>query len=744
MTNVTDDLPGGRRYDDFLKSKAVSFKAAGIKISDSDIHPKLFPFQRDLTRWALAKGCSAIFADTGLGKTFMQLEWARLLDCITLIVAPLTVARQTVWEGAKLGLDVSHVRDQNQLQGKLNITNYEMLDHFDPSAFGAVVLDESSILKSLTGKTRKKLIEMFAKTPYRLCCTATPAPNDIAEIANHAEFLGIMRRVDMLATFFVHDDKGWRLRGHATEHFYRWLASWGISVKKPSDLGYDDDDFILPELRISPHFVPTDYCPPGQLFFTKLRGIQDRSRVRRATINERVAQAIELVNSDQNQWIIWCGLNDEQTGIMANLNDQAVSVYGSLSSDSKAERIEAFQNGDHRVLVSKPRICGFGMNFQHCHKMIFLGLSDSWESYYQCVRRCWRYGQKNPVDAHIILSEIEDAIWHNIQAKEKRAEEMTRNLIENVQQFEMEELMGTPTNDWEYDTATIENDRWKMMLGDSVERMAEIEDESVGLSVFSPPFLSLYTYTPSERDLGNARNPDQFFEHFAYIIDELLRVTMPGRICAVHCADVGATLAHDGFIGLKDFPGHVISAFVGHGWIYHGRVTIDKNPQAQAIRTHAKALLFKQKDKDSSWLRPALADYIVLFRKPGENPEPVNCDLTNDEWVEWAHPIWYGIRESDTLQYRHVRDHKDDRHICPLQLPTILRCIRLWSNPCDLICDPFAGIGSSGYVGVIHDRRFVGIELKRLYYEAAVENLQEAERKREEIAHPLFNMMAAP
>lgn len=710
------------RYEDFLARKRSMVPAQGIDVRNSDIHPMLFAFQRDLVRWALRKGRAAIFADTGLGKTFMQLEWARLTHGRTLIIAPLSVAQQTVAEAKKIGLRVTYTR--GEVHNGLNITNYEMVQHFDPGAFGAVVLDESSILKALDGKTRQKLTRMFADTPFKLCCTATPAPNDIAEIANHAEFLGIMTRADMLATFFVHDDQGWRLKGHATEPFFRWLASWGMSVKKPSDLGYDDDGFILPELQIEPHFLAVDCAPEGQLFFAGLKGIQDRSSVRRATLRDRVEYAARLM-ADGEQWIAWVGLNEEGRMLHRLLPD-SVLVEGQQSIDEKQAGIEGFLEGRYRVLITKPRIAGFGMNFQHAHKMAFVGLSDSWESYYQCIRRCWRFGQTKPVEVHIVLSEAERAIYENVLRKEAEAEKMSQHLIANVQQFERAEIAGAH-GEVTYETDEATGTGYKLLLGDSAERLREIRDESVHLSVFSPPFLSLYTYSPSERDIGNSRNEEEFFTHFGFVIDELLRATVPGRNCCVHVAQVPAMLVKDGYIGLKDFRGKTIEAFERRGWIYHGEVCIDKDPQAQAIRTHSKGLLFVQLRKDSSWLRPALADYILVFRKPGENPVPIQPDLSNDEWIEWARPIWYGIRESDTLQVAEARDPEDERHICPLQLGTIERCIRLWSNPGELILDPFAGIGSTGYVALQHGRRFVGIELKRTYFEVARKNLERAQ-----------------
>jgi hypothetical protein len=716
-------------YEAFLESKQLTTEYVGKVVEPGDIHPLLFPFQRSLVKWAAHKGRAALFADAGLGKTFMQLEWARLIGERTLIVAPLSVARQTVREAAKIGVEVTYTR--GEVVPGISITNYEMVEHFNARSFGAVVLDESSILKALDGKTRRLLTETFSRTPFRLCCTATPAPNDISEIGNHSEFLGVMTHAEMLSAFFVHgslgpgEKDGWRLKGHAEDAFYRWLASWGMAVRRPSDLGFEDDGFILPPLRIRPSFIEHDYVPEGQLFFAGLKGITDRAAVRQSTVAGRVAAAAALINGSADQWIAWHGLNVEGDALMALVPD-AVHVTGAMSPEEKARRLEAFQDGAHRVLVTKPSIAGFGMNFQNAARMAFIGLSDSWESYYQSIRRCWRFGQTREVEATIVLSDAEAAIYENVMNKEREALRMQERLIEHVAAYELEEL-NEQDSEVPYETATEHADRWTMMLGDSTERLREIETGSIDLSVFSPPFLSLYTYSPSERDMGNSRSDAEFYEHFGYLISELLRVTKPGRNLACHVQQVPTTVAHDGVTGLKDFRGDVIRAFVAGGFIFHGEVTIDKDPQAQAIRTKAKGLLFVQKERDRSWLRPAFADYILVFRKPGENAEAIRSDeVTNDDWISWARPIWYGIRESATLNAAEAREEKDERHIAALQLETVRRCVLLWSNAGELILDPFAGIGTTGYVAVQNGRRFVGCELKRSYFEAACRNIGRA------------------
>lgn len=750
------------RYEVFLSSKAIRTVASGIDVNDSQIHPVLFPFQRDVVKWACRKGRSAVFLDTGLGKTYVSLEWARLIVKKTLIVAPLSVARQTVRMAGDINLTVHYVRHQSDVDAlpdeNLFITNYEMVEEFDPDKFGAVILDESSILKALDGKTRRKLTEMFSDTPYRLCCTATPAPNDQSEIGNHAEFLGICKMPEMLAMFFINANKQdeyavdlgngnkgivrtkhsnkegqeWRLRNHGKQAFYRWLSSWAISLRMPSDLGYDDDGFVLPPLNVRPIFVDVDYKPDDQLFFTKLKGIQDRHDVRRGTLEARLEVMADIVNGSAEQFIVWCGLNQESKAAHKAIPD-SVEVTGADSPEHKAELIEAFQDGNHRVLVTKGKIAGFGMNFQNAANMVFLGLNDSWEMYYQCIRRVWRFGQQSPVTVYIVLSEAEREIYDNVMKKELIAREMAAELIKNVKLFEEEDLGMTHVSEDAYREDTVQGDGWTAMLGDSCKRLAELDDDSVDLSVYSPPFADLYTYSNTDRDLGNSRDWDEFFDHYQFIIDQILRVTKPGRLTCVHVADIPAMSMKDGYIGMRDFPGEVVRAYERGGWVFVGRAVVAKNPQAQAIRTKAKALLFAQLRKDSSESRPAILDQILLFKNPGENAVPVtpvdNGEMDNETWIDWAGGIWTGIQESDTLQFTTARDKDDEKHICPLQLGTIERCIKLYSNPGEMVLSPFMGIGSEIYQAVRFGRQGIGIELKESYWRVAVKNLQSAERE---------------
>jgi superfamily II DNA or RNA helicase len=437
-------------YEAFVASKARSVDAVGIDAKRLAKH--LFPHQRDLVKWALRRGRAAIFADTGLGKTAILLEWARHVSKAgrVLILAPLAVAEQIAREGQRFGVDVACRREDDG--SRIIVTNYEMLHRFDASAFHGIVLDESSILKSFNGSTRNALVQAFSATPMRLCCTATPAPNDYTELGNHSEFLGIKSRVEMLAEYFVHDGgstQDWRIKGHAEDSFWRWVCSWGAVVKRPSDLGHDDGGFALPPLRMHERVVPVDHrdaWAQGLLFAAEAVSLQDQRATRRATMAKRVAIAAELAAGDE-PCLIWCELNDEADAVTAAV-DGAVQVAGSDSPEDKAARMLGFADGTGaRVLTSKASICGFGMNFQRAARMIFLGASHSYEQTYQAVRRCWRFGQTRPVDVFIIRAETEGAIVENFRRKEADAERMAGEMGSRMRDVMRAEVLGA-TREW--------------------------------------------------------------------------------------------------------------------------------------------------------------------------------------------------------------------------------------------------------------------------------------------------------
>lgn len=431
-------------YEEFIKNKALMIQSVGIKVSVDDLNPNLFDFQKDIVRWALAKGKSAIFADCGLGKTLMQLEWAEQVRKRTgtkiLIVAPLAVSTQTKEEGRKFGIEVNICASQDDVRSDvINITNYEKLEKFAGNEFGGIVLDESSILKSYSGKVRNQIIRCFDKVPYKLACTATPAPNDYMELGNHSEFLGVMTRSEMLSMFFVHDGgqtSKWRLKGHAQDLFWKWLASWCVVVDNPAKLGYTSVNYELPELKI--HEIIVDGDEP----VNEVLSLAERRNARRESLETRCKAAAELVNNSDGQWLVWCDLNDEAK-MLNKLIHGSKNVQGSDKPEYKTNTMSEFSGGELKCLITKPKIAGYGLNWQNCRNMIFVGLSDSFESYYQAVRRCWRFGQNREVNGYIIISAKEGAVKANIERKQADNERFKEKLVELTKDITTRELKST-------------------------------------------------------------------------------------------------------------------------------------------------------------------------------------------------------------------------------------------------------------------------------------------------------------
>ncbi len=423
-------------YNDFLDRKRISVLPSGF--DPGDVGGGLYDFQRDLVRWACRRGKAALFTMTGTGKTAMQLAWAEAVRAESgrpvLILAPLAVAQQTVREGKRMGIGVKHCRTGAGMGFGVNITNYEMLHAFSPDGLGGIVLDESSIIKALDGKTRKDLIAFSRDIPYKLPCSATPSPNDYMELGNHAEFLGVMSHAEMLATFFTHDGgetSKWRLKGHAEGKFWEWLASWSAFMVKPSDLGYSDDGFDLPPLNTYQHVVES-HVTEGTLFVLEARGLQERQAARRESIDKRVEKCVEIVESGrvfEEQWVVWCDLNAEQDALAKFFGKLGVSIYGSLSSDEKERRLDMWLNKEVPILITKPSIFGYGLNLQQCHNTVFVGLSDSFESIFQATRRFYRYGQTEPVDRHLIISGAEGSVLSNINRKEHEFMRMIGEMV---------------------------------------------------------------------------------------------------------------------------------------------------------------------------------------------------------------------------------------------------------------------------------------------------------------------------
>lgn len=760
-------------YQDFLQQKKQTIIQHGFTIGPESLNKNLFLFQRDIVRWALRLGKAAIFAECGLGKTAMQLEWARCVAEYTggkvLILAPLAVADQTVREGQKFGIPVLHVREPEEIDDHaIIITNYERLEKFNPADFTGIVLDESSILKAFTGKTKRMIITTFKNTPYKLACTATPAPNDHLELGNHADFLDIMPSNEMISRWFINDTMSagsYRLKNHAAKDFWRWLTSWAVCISRPGDMGeqYEIPDFDLPELKLVEHRLSAPQesidraWANGRLLPDNNPSSTGLHKAKRESLSARVAFTEELVKpllAQGEPVLIWCDTNYEADALVKVFPD-ALEVRGSHSVKVKEERLFQFGNGDNPCLISKPDIAGFGLNYQHCAHQVFVGVSYSFEKTYQALRRSWRFGQKKPVHAHLIYAETEGNVVTILNQKQEAFAEMQEQMNEAMHEhglFRDEQRRTLIPASFE----TAKGDNWQLYLGDCVPVTQTLPDNSIDLSIYSPPFSQLYIYSDSDADMGNSADDAEFFDHYEYLIQELYRVTQPGRLSVVHCKDLPAYMNRDGAAGLRDFPGEIIRRHEKHGWQYHSRVTIWKDPVIEMQRTKNHGLLHKNFSQRAEACRQGMPDYLIVFRKwpidggqeikqvrqegdyIGTNPpqeRELNGKRSRDDnysiavWQRYASPVWFDIDQTNVLNFRLARDNEDEKHICPLQLDVIARCVDLWSMKGETVLSPFAGVGSEGVESLKLGRKFIGIELKQSYFQSAITFLQEAEHE---------------
>ncbi len=721
------------KYEDFVRAKRRAEVSTGH--APGDLNEHLFPFQHAIVSWAVRRGRAALFADTGLGKTLMQLSWAAEVAAhtngIVVILAPLAVSDQTIEQGDKFGIDVKkiHPGESPNVPG-VWITNYERIGILNFTAFHGIVLDESSILKSHDGKTRAAIIESCQSIPYRLSCTATPSPNDFEELGNQCEFLGVMTRTEMLATYFMNDtgDTGtWVLKGWGQSRFWEWMGTWAVVLRSPADLGFDGSMYDLPQIHYHEHVVETDSLG-DELFSRPAQTMLERRKAQRDSINSRCAALAAIVNSEPDEpWLIWCHLNDEAE-LIKSLIPGAVNVQGSDTPESKVKNLMGFARGDIRVLCSKPKIAGYGLNWQHCARVAFVGLDDSFEKFYQAVRRCYRFGQKREVHVHIFTAENEGQILLNIKRKESNHHKMSENMIENMKDIMNNELSGIENVVDEYKEDAHIGDGFTVNLGDCVKWARKREANSIDYSIFSPPFADLFVYSNSDHDMGNCSNDAEFVKQLRYLIAELFRLIKPGRNVSFHCMNLPTTKMRHGFIGLRDFRGDLIRAFQDAGFIYHSEVCIWKDPVVAMQRTKSLGLLHKTIRENGSMSRMGLPDYVVTMRKPGDCEERVTHgdDLPVLMWQKYASPIWDDIDQGRTLNKLPARDENDTKHMCPLQLDVIERCIHLWSNKGDVVYSPFTGIGSEGYCAVKMGRKFEGDELKPQYFELAVQNISDA------------------
>ena len=710
-------------YQEFLKTKEKSHISSGFDIEENKLNTNLFDFQKFTVKTALKKGRFAIFADCGLGKTLMQLSWAEEVFNYTgkkvLLLAPLAVVEQTKEEALKFGINLN----------SFDITNYEQLKNIDTSVYSGVVLDESSILKGRDGKLSRLIIDTFKSTPYKLACTATPSPNDHMELGQHSEFLGVMPYLEMLAMYFVHDGgetSKWRLRKHAKDDFWKFVMTWAIAIDNPKTLGFNHDGYDLPEIEYIEHIIPVENNT-NTLFGDVAVSATELNKDLRRSLDKRIVKTNDIIQSNPDeQFIVW-GLQNAETDALNKLIEESVNVQGSDKPEVKAKNLNGFAKEEFKRLITKTSIASFGMNYQQCHNMIFCSYDFKFEQFYQAVRRCYRFGQKQKVKVHLLVPESQKNVRKSILEKEQK-------------HFEMIKEMSNYSANTDYKTAVskvnvtkkeIVTDNYSVFNGDCVQTLQQLPDNCADISVFSPPFAELYVYSDKKEDMGNVSNYKQFEQHFKYLIPELKRVVKDGRIVAVHCMDLPIQKGKEGFIGLRDFSGMLVDWFTSEGFIYHSRATLWKNPVTEMQRTKALGLLHKTIKKDSSMSRVGIPDYVLFFRNEGENLTPITHQDTDpskpdylpvDLWQKYASPVWMDVDYKRTLQYTTARDNNDEKHICPLQLETIERVLHLYSNEGETVLSPFGGIGSEGYQALKMNRKSISVELKESYFEINKKN----------------------
>lgn len=735
-------------YEEFIKTKKNQVLPTGF--DPIKINPMAKPYQAFCIENALKTGRYALFLDTGLGKTICQLDWAQNVVKHTnkpvLIVAPLSIVSQTRdEESVKFGYRVFDAGTSNE--PAIEITNYENLENIDLSIYVGVVLDESGILKNFLGKTRNTLIESFKNTPYRLACSATPSPNDHTELGNHSEFLGYMTYTEMLAMYFVHDGgetSKWRLRKHAEDDFWNYILSFSIAMDHPSTFGFDEPDLILPKIEYIEHKVNAN-SGNEDLFGDAIVSATTLHRELAKITPQRLKKVKEVFETASNdQWVFWA-LNNEFSKELQNIIPDSVDINGSQSKEFKREKLKGFKYGNPKNIITKAKLAGFGLNWQHCNHICFTEYDFSFEKFYQAVRRVLRfYNQHEKIYCHIITPSNQANVKRKIKESEIKHKERIKNLAKRSSNFENEIKDDKKMKD-------LITDDYKCLIGDCVQRAKDIKDNELDHVIFSPPFSELYVYSDKIEDMGNSKDYKQFEQHFKYLIPEISRTLKDGRICAVHCMDLPIQKGKEGFIGLRDFSGMLIDWFTECGFIYHSRVTIWKNPVTEMQRTKAVGLLHKTIRKDSSMSRVGIPDYVLFFRNKGENKTPImhfrdhqeafdfcaknpRMDMDRakrmifpvDLWQKYASPVWYDVDYSRTLQYTTARDANDEKHICPLQLDTIERSIRLYTNEGEVVGSFFGGIGSEGYKALKMGRKSVSIELKESYFKVNTENHKNA------------------
>lgn len=743
MTVMTQDLS----YEELLESKKPKAIVSGFHIELDQLNHNLKPFQKYCVQKALKHGRFALFEPPGSGKTFQQIEWAYQVNKHTnksvLLVAPLAVIGQTIEEEApKFGYEVKELFDGMTAEDLTSCgiwaINYESLHKFVHLVeyFIGVILDESSILKQFTGAIKKFLMETFADIPYKLPCSATPAPNDLNEYGNHSEFLGVLDAQDMRAKWFVRDEgmNNYRLKNHAKADFYAWLATWCVMFASPKDIGFDEDGYDLPPLNLIDVQITTDQRFDGKIFNDVSVDSSTFYKELKLTKVERLNKVAEIVNNSTEQFCIWVTLDEEAEDLLKLIPD-AVNVTGSDKKETKKRNLLDFGKGKIRVLITKTKMAMYGLNWQCCHNTIFASFNFSFEALYQAIRRFLRFGQTETVNCWLITSDTMQNVISNIREKER----LFNEAIDEVSKAINGKTYGLIDS---YSYKEVKNDYMWLMKGDSANELRRLPDNSVDLIVFSPPFKSLFTYSNYIHDLGNCENDEVFWTQYGFIVKECYRVLKPGRMMVCHTKDLGVYKNSSGYTGMDNFTDehtlfieNIISTKTSPiGFKLHSKCTIWTDPVLEMQRTKTQRLLYKTLTSNSALTGLGMAEYLRIFKKwdgsEQSNWEPVThikkSNFPLSLWQKWASPVWMDIKRTDVLNGKEGTDQGDEKHIAPLQLEVNHRIINLWSNPGETVLTPFLGIGSEPYVAINNGRYAIGCELKDSYFDTAVKNCNKA------------------
>lgn len=778
--------------NEFLKYIGIENGYRHVSFDSSAISDFLFDYQKFIVKLAIIKRKFAVFANVGMGKTNIFLEWLEHVGKMIpenekmLIVSPLMVINQTMNEQEKFfsKREIVNCHDVGfhkwlNLKDRLGIVNYDLFRK--PVDFtnkiGAIVLDESSILKHATGVIRTNIINASKGIDFKLCCTATPAPNDREEYANHAYFLEYIRSYqEFFSKFFMVRDDKWILKPHSMEAFYRYLSTFSIFLRNPASYGFDDNlkDLKTPNVSVikidlteEQRSLISSGSKARKGFFTdviEIGGITDRNKYSQISkgflytekgttrIKSNKGQIIfDLVKKHKDEQIlIWTQYDEEGEYLRSILqnNFSVKNLTGKTKDHDRISIISDFLNGNIRILISKARLLGFGLNFQNVSTVIYSGISDSYEAYFQSLGRVHRYGNTKQISVYLPVTPYEEVILKNVLRKKDMFEAdalYQENLYRN---YIMSDLIDFSEKGGflkrevkKIETETEEGKNWKLILGDNIKELDKIEEGSIHFCIFSPPFADLFTYSSEVADMGNCNeNDDDFTLSYSFFARKLLRVIMPGRKVCVHVSQLPVLKSITGYIGMKDFRGLIIESMQKAGFYMKGEVAVKKNQQMQSIVKHAPGLAMSIFEKDSNRCIPCFNDYFLIFEKPGECEIPVtpfaNGEMTRDDWIKYASGCWMvneetcDIKESDTLNTKRAKSEDDEKHVCPFQLEPLRRFMKLYSNPNETVLDPFNGIGSTGVIAMELKRKYIGIELKKEYFRESVKNISEKENKK--------------